>query len=109
MFAVVAQLVERWLPKPKVAGSCPVYRSDYKRLPVEEAFFRLFRLGKPLRKAQRELGRLVLGTEQVIHRLDGIEGGEGNLHEKGVPVTHGAVPQSGKLKSLELTPVLGLA
>ena len=26
-FAIVAQLVERWLPKPKVAGSCPVYRS----------------------------------------------------------------------------------
>ena len=25
--AVVAQLVERWLPKPKVAGSSPVYRS----------------------------------------------------------------------------------
>ena len=26
-FAIVAQLVERWLHKPKVAGSCPVYRS----------------------------------------------------------------------------------
>ena len=25
--AVAAQLVERWLPKPKVAGSSPVYRS----------------------------------------------------------------------------------
>ena len=25
--AVVAQLAERWLPKPKVAGSSPVYRS----------------------------------------------------------------------------------
>ncbi len=24
--AVVAQLVEHWLPKPWVAGSCPVYR-----------------------------------------------------------------------------------
>ena len=30
-FAIVAQLVERWLPKPKVAGSCPVYRSQYIR------------------------------------------------------------------------------
>ena len=29
-FAIVAQLVERWLPKPKVAGSCPVYRSKKK-------------------------------------------------------------------------------
>ena len=26
--AIVAQLVELWLPKPKVAGSSPVYRSD---------------------------------------------------------------------------------
>ena len=25
--AIVAQLVELWLPKPKVAGSSPVYRS----------------------------------------------------------------------------------
>ena len=27
--AIVAQLVELWLPKPKVAGSSPVYRSRY--------------------------------------------------------------------------------
>ena len=26
--AVIAQLAERWLPKPKVAGSSPVYRSN---------------------------------------------------------------------------------
>lgn len=26
--AIIAQLVERWLPKPKVAGSSPVYRSS---------------------------------------------------------------------------------
>ena len=26
-FAIIAQLVERRLPKPKVAGSSPVYRS----------------------------------------------------------------------------------
>ena len=26
--AVVAQLVEHWLPKPRVAGSSPVYRSS---------------------------------------------------------------------------------
>ena len=29
--AVVAQLVERWLPKPKVAGSRPVYRSNARK------------------------------------------------------------------------------
>ena len=27
IIAVVAQLVEHWLPKPRVAGSSPVYRS----------------------------------------------------------------------------------
>ena len=25
--AIIAQLVEHWLPKPRVAGSSPVYRS----------------------------------------------------------------------------------
>ncbi len=30
--AVIAQLVEHWLPKPRVAGSSPVYRS-YKDTP----------------------------------------------------------------------------
>ncbi len=28
-FAELAQLAERWLPKPKVAGSNPVFRSDF--------------------------------------------------------------------------------
>ncbi len=28
--AVIAQLVEHWLPKPRVAGSSPVYRSKIK-------------------------------------------------------------------------------
>ena len=27
-FAIIAQLVEHWLPKPRVAGSSPVYRSQ---------------------------------------------------------------------------------
>lgn len=27
MYAVVAQLVEHWLPKPRVTGSSPAYRS----------------------------------------------------------------------------------
>ena len=30
IIAVVAQLVEHWLPKPRVAGSSPVYRSNRK-------------------------------------------------------------------------------
>ena len=28
LIAVVAQLAEHWLPKPRVAGSSPVYRSN---------------------------------------------------------------------------------
>ena len=30
-FAVVAQLVEHWLPKPRVTGSSPAYRSVVRR------------------------------------------------------------------------------
>ena len=33
-FAVIAQLVEHWLPKPRVAGSSPVYRSFPILLPI---------------------------------------------------------------------------
>ena len=38
-FAIVAQLVERWLPKPKVASSKLVYRSG--RVPIFGALFLL--------------------------------------------------------------------
>ena len=40
-YAVVAQLVEHWLPKPRAAGSSPVYRSkfqstDYKQIKLNQ-------------------------------------------------------------------------
>ena len=36
----MAQLVEHWLPKPRVAGSSPVYRSlDGFTFSVEPSFF----------------------------------------------------------------------
>ena len=40
--AVIAQLVERWLPKPKAAGSSPVYRSKrfHERIAGHEALQR---------------------------------------------------------------------
>ena len=41
LFAAIAQLVERWLPKPKVAGSSPVCRSNR-----GEKFIPIF-IGKP--------------------------------------------------------------
>ena len=39
--AVVAQLVEHWLPKPRVAGSSPVYRSTESALMGAFMFFSL--------------------------------------------------------------------
>ena len=102
LHAIVAQLVERWLPKPKVAGSCPVYRS-WKGFQTW-SLFSFYRLGKPkacpmarypLARAEGrgivprlslkmiQLGSvpnciilcgLVLWAEQVVDGLDGIEG-----------------------------------
>ena len=37
--AIVAQLVEHWLPKPRVAGSSPVYRSKVKQSGASEPLF----------------------------------------------------------------------
>ena len=51
----------------------------------------------------------MLRTQKVIDGLDGVEGAQWNLNEDGVPVTHGAVPETGQFQSLELTAVLGLA
>ena len=31
-FAELAQLVEHWLPKPRVAGSSPVFRSSFSKM-----------------------------------------------------------------------------
>ena len=44
---------------------------------------------------------LVLIAQEVVHRLHGIEGGEGYLYEDGVPVAHGTIPQAGELERLE--------
>ena len=52
---------------------------------------------------------LVLLAQKVVHRLYGIERGERNFHEDGVPVAHRTVPQSGQLECLQLAAVLALA
>ena len=44
---------------------------------------------------------LVLLAQQVIDGLHGIEGGKGYFHEYRTPVTHGSVPQTGKLQCLQ--------
>ena len=44
---------------------------------------------------------LVLVAEEVVHCLHGIEGGEGYLYEDGVPIAHGAIPQTGEFECLE--------
>ena len=51
---------------------------------------------------------LVLRTEEVVHCFHGVEGAEGHFYEHGVQVAHRAVPQSGQLKCLKLTPILTL-
>ncbi len=51
---------------------------------------------------------LVLVAEEVVDRLYGVEGGEGNLNEDGVPVTHGTIPEAGELEGFQLLATLGL-
>ena len=93
--AIVAQLVEHWLPKPKVASSRLVYRSKW------------YHWG--LTPMVSFLCGLMLWAQQIVDGFDGIEGAQGNLDEEGVPVTHGAVPEAGQFKGLEFAAVLGLA
>lgn len=51
---------------------------------------------------------LVLGAQQIVDGLHGVERAEGHLNEDGVPVGHGTVPKSGQLERLELLAVLRL-
>ena len=47
-------------------------------------------------------------SKQVVDRLDRVESFDRHLYEDRIPVAHRAVPQSGQLKCLELTPILTL-
>jgi hypothetical protein len=47
-------------------------------------------------------------TEEVENHLNRVECLERNFHEEGVPLAHGAVPQTWKLKSLEFTALVAL-
>ena len=51
----------------------------------------------------------MLVAQQVVDSLHGIERREGNLYEDCVPVAHGTVPQSRKLKGFQFLAVLRLA
>ena len=51
---------------------------------------------------------LMLRTEQVVDGLHGVEGLDGHFYKHRVPVAHGAIPQTGQLKSLQLAAVLAL-
>ena len=44
---------------------------------------------------------LVGGTQQVVDGFDGVEGVDGYLDKDGVPVAHGAVPQSRQLEGAQ--------
>ena len=50
----------------------------------------------------------MLLSEQVVDSLHRIEGLKWNLHEYGIPVAHGAIPQSWKLEGLQFLAVLAL-
>ena len=47
-------------------------------------------------------------SKQVVDRLDRVESFDRHLYEDRIPVAHRAVPQSGQLKCLKLTPILTL-
>ena len=52
----------------------------------------------------REL--LMFFTEEIIDRLDRVEGTERCFDKNRVPVGHGAVPEAGKFQGLQFTSVL---
>ena len=54
----------------------------------------------------QDITLLVNLTQKVVHRLYRVEGNKRNLNEESIPVTHGTVPQTGKLHSLQLTAIL---
>ena len=47
-------------------------------------------------------------AQQVQHHLHGVEGFDRDLHEEGVPVGHGAVPQAREFERLELASLVAL-
>ena len=51
----------------------------------------------------------MLLSKQIVDRLDRIKGRERHLHEDRVPIAHGTIPQTRKLKSLEVFSILALA
>ena len=50
----------------------------------------------------------MLFSQQVVDSLHRIEGLKWNLHEYGIPVAHGTIPQSWKLEGLQFLAVLAL-
>lgn len=62
--AVVAQLVERRLPKPKVTGSTPAYRSCISNYVVHEGVSILTGLGRLCYCANRTGGGIIIITHE---------------------------------------------
>jgi hypothetical protein len=50
----------------------------------------------------------VCRTEKVKHNLHWVECSERYLYEKSIPVAHGTIPQSRKLKRLEFATLIAL-
>ena len=51
---------------------------------------------------------LMLLAQEVVHRLDGVEGAEADFNEDGAPVAHGTVPKAGEFEGLEFASALAL-
>ena len=51
---------------------------------------------------------LMLPPQQIIHRLDRVEGLDGDFDEDGVPVAHRAVPEAGQFEGLQFAAVFAL-
>ena len=50
----------------------------------------------------------MLRAQQIINSLYGVKGTQGNLYHQRIPVTHGTIPKSRQLQSLQLPATLAL-
>ena len=48
----------------------------------------------------------MLGSQEIIDRLDGIKGLNGHFHKNGDPVRHRTVPETGQLQCLNVPALL---
>jgi hypothetical protein len=86
-YAVMAQLVEHWLPKPRVAGSSPVYRSTNKALLAQLVEHYTFNVGVT---SPNLVGRTMVNINELKNKKQLGEIGEriaiGELSKYGIDI-----------------------